>query len=90
MHIYIFYRLFLWAAESLIMDATYSMNLNQIFFLSPESFLALLIFTILGVCAALYGIYHAFVVFDRIYDEILRQVGQRALSSSVEMPGGSI
>jgi hypothetical protein len=47
LHIFIFYRLYLWAAESLIMDATYSMNLNQIFFLSPDSFLALMIFTIL-------------------------------------------
>ena len=46
-HIYIFYRLFLWAAKSLIMDATYSMNLNQIFFLSSDSLLALVIFTIL-------------------------------------------
>lgn len=46
LHIYIFYRLFLWAAESLIMDATYSMNLNQIFFLSSASFLALITFTI--------------------------------------------
>ena len=47
LHIYIFYRLFLWAAASLIMDATYSMNLNEIFFLSSASFLALITFTIL-------------------------------------------
>jgi len=47
LHIFIFYRLFLWAANSLIMDATYSMNLNQVFFLSSESFLALAIMTIL-------------------------------------------
>lgn len=47
LHIFIFYRLFLRAAESLIMDGSYSLNLNQFFFLSAESFLALLILTIL-------------------------------------------
>ncbi len=47
LHIFIFYRLFLWAANSLIMDASYSMNLNQVFFLSPDSFLALIVLAIL-------------------------------------------
>lgn len=46
-HIFIFYRIFLMAAESLILDSSYSLNLNQIFFLSPDSFLALGVFTIL-------------------------------------------
>jgi signal transduction histidine kinase len=47
LHVFIFYRLFLWAAESLVIDASYSLNLNQIFFLSAESFLALGVFAIL-------------------------------------------
>jgi len=47
LHIFIFYRLLLAASESLIMDATFSMNLSQIFYLSPYSFLALSILTIL-------------------------------------------
>ncbi len=47
LHIFIFYRIFLWAASSLILDASYSLNLNRIFFLSTESFIALLIFTLL-------------------------------------------
>jgi len=47
LHIFIFYRIFLWAGKSLIMDATYSLNLNQIFFLTSDSFLALLTLTIL-------------------------------------------
>ena len=46
-HIFIFYRLFLLAAESIILDSSYSLNLNQIFFLSADSFLALGVFTIL-------------------------------------------
>jgi len=49
LHIFIFYRLLLGASESLIMDATFSMNLNQIFFLTPYSFLALIILTLLLV-----------------------------------------
>jgi signal transduction histidine kinase len=41
LHIFIFYRLLLWAAESLILDASYSLNLNLFFFLSTDSFIAL-------------------------------------------------
>jgi len=47
LHIFIFYKIFLWAAESLVLDASYSVNLNQFFFLTPPSFVALLIFAIL-------------------------------------------
>ncbi len=47
LHIFIFYRLFLWAVNSLIMDASYSMNLNQIFFLNADSFLAFFVLTLL-------------------------------------------
>ena len=47
LHIYIFYRLFLVVAESIVLDSSYSLNLSQIFFLSADSFLALTIFTIL-------------------------------------------
>ena len=47
LHVFIFYRLFIWASNSLVMDATYSMNLNQVFFLSAESFLSLGVMTIL-------------------------------------------
>jgi signal transduction histidine kinase len=47
LHIFIFYRLFLWAANSLIMDASYSLNLNQVFFLCPDSFLALFVISLL-------------------------------------------
>lgn len=47
LHIFIFYGIFLMAAESLILDSTFSLNLNQIFFLSADSFLALGVFTIL-------------------------------------------
>lgn len=41
LHVFIFYRLFLWASERLILDASYSLNLNLFFFLSAESFIAL-------------------------------------------------
>lgn len=47
LHVFIFFRLFIWASNSLVMDATYSMNLNQVFFLSAESFLSLGVMTIL-------------------------------------------
>ncbi|HSG67982.1 MAG TPA: hypothetical protein VK994_04695, partial [Bacteroidales bacterium] len=47
LHMFIFYRLFLRGAESLIMDSSYSLNLNRFFFLSSDSFLALLTFTLL-------------------------------------------
>jgi len=47
LHIFIFYRLFLWAANSLIMDASYSLNLNQIYFLTADSLLAIIVFTVL-------------------------------------------
>ncbi len=47
LHVFIFYRLFLWAANSLVMDASYSLNLNQIFFLTTDSLLALIVFAIL-------------------------------------------
>ena len=47
LHVFIFFRLFIWASNSLIMDATYSLNLNQVFFLSAESFLSLGVMTIL-------------------------------------------
>jgi len=47
LHIFIFYRLFLWAAHSLVIDASYSLNLNQIFFLTSDSLLALIVFAIL-------------------------------------------
>ena len=47
LHVFIFYRLFLWAARSLVIDASYSLNLNEIFFLTSDSLLALIAFTIL-------------------------------------------
>ncbi|MCD4724294.1 MAG: GHKL domain-containing protein [Bacteroidales bacterium] len=53
LHIYIFYRLFLVVAESIVLDSSYSLNLSQIFFLSADSFLALTIFTILLFCFSL-------------------------------------
>ncbi|MCK5338142.1 MAG: hypothetical protein KAJ50_04995, partial [Bacteroidales bacterium] len=47
LHVFIFYRLFLWAARSLVIDASYSLNLNEIFFLTSDSLLALIAFTIM-------------------------------------------
>ncbi|NQT77869.1 MAG: HAMP domain-containing protein [Bacteroidetes bacterium] len=47
LHIYIFYRLFLIVAESIVLDSSFSMDLSQIFFLSADSFLALTVFTML-------------------------------------------
>ncbi len=47
LHVFIFYRLFLWAANSLIIDSSYSLNLNQIYFLTADSLLALIVLTIL-------------------------------------------
>ena len=47
LHIFIFYRLFVRGAESLIMDSSYSLNLNRFFFLSSDSFLALFTFTLI-------------------------------------------
>ena len=47
LHVFIFYRLLLWSANSLVIDASYSLNLNQIFFLTLDSLLALIVFTIL-------------------------------------------
>ncbi len=47
LHVFIFYRLFVRGAESLIMDSSYSLNLNRFFFLSSDSFLALFTFTLI-------------------------------------------
>ncbi|MEN8223905.1 MAG: HAMP domain-containing sensor histidine kinase [Bacteroidota bacterium] len=70
LHIFIFYRLFLEASRSLIMDASYSINLNQIFFLTYDSFLAIIIFTLL--------LFSFFLVSYRILGLSLHYAGKSA------------
>jgi two-component system, NtrC family, nitrogen regulation sensor histidine kinase NtrY len=52
LHIYIFFRLFMAASQSLIIDSSGSLDLNQIFFLSAPSIIALFI-----LCALLFSFF---------------------------------
>jgi signal transduction histidine kinase len=52
LHIYIFFRLFMAAAQSLIIDSSASLDLNQIFFLSAPSVIAIFI-----LCSLLFGFF---------------------------------
>ena len=52
LHIYIFFRLFMAAAQSLIIDSSGSLDLNQVFFLSAPSIIALFI-----LCSLLFSFF---------------------------------